>query len=336
MSKNYLQKGDLILVTGATGWVGSHIVNTALQFGLGVRLAVRNEAKAQGLITAMRTKYGSGAHIEVALLADANQIGAYDEIVQGVQGIIHSAANMSLSSDYEEVVTGAVQGYKTLLEAAHSQGKAIKRVILTSSSFAVADSNLDSNKPVQRLNVNSWNQETANQAKTNPNALNVYVASKVESERFAWNFVETHKPAFILNTVCPSVCWGEKVIGTEYLSSGQVVRKVAFEADQVITGILTSQYFVDVNDVALLHILAATKEDIVNERILGYSEVFTWDQVIDLAHEYCPEKVNAAKKTDSTCLKDNTVVDVERTKEILQSYGGLKTLKESVLANLKD
>ncbi|MCO5565578.1 hypothetical protein L7F22_019252 [Adiantum nelumboides] len=336
MSNKVVQKGDLILITGGTGWVGSHIAEKALEQGLKVRLAVRNEARAQELIKGLKGKFGQSAHLETITVKDFDAENAYDEAVKGVQGIIHAASTVTFSDQWEEVIPPTIRGYSALLNAAHVQGDAIKRVVLTSSSIAVARGSSEPDAVKQHVTVDTWNDQDVELAKKSPNPLFVYAASKVLSEKFAWDFVKEHKPSFVLNTVLPSLCAGEKVPGTNYQSTAAWLRSVVFDANQDIADTFQSSYLVDTGDVGLLHVLAATRQDIVNERILAFSEVFVWDQIIDLAQKYAPEKFNSVKKTERTGAKTNVVADLSRTQEILKEFGGLKTLEETVRLNLQD
>jgi nucleoside-diphosphate-sugar epimerase len=335
MANKAIQKGELVLITGGTGWVGSHIADKALEHGLKIRLAIRSEEKAKGLIEGLRSKYGKDAPIETTIVKDFNADDAYVEAVKGVQGIIHAASNLSFSDKWDEVVPPTVQGYRSLLNAAHSQGDAIKRVVVTSSSIALGTPNLDPSKPTQHFDVKTWNDASLEEAKVKPNAVNIYAASKVLSERFTWDFVKENKPSFIVNTVNPNFVTGEKTIGTDYLSTGNMLRNVVFKADGNITELLQSQFIVDANDVAILHILAATREDIVGERLLAFSEVFDWSQIVDLAQKYAPDQVNAPPKTEKWSIRDNTIVDTKRTQELLKPYGGFKSVEESVRLNLQ-
>lgn len=336
MANKAIQKGELVLITGGTGWVGSHIVDQALQHGLKVRLAIRSEEKAKGLIEGLRSKHGKDAPIETTIVKDFNADDAYDQAVKGVQGIIHAASNLSFSDQWDEVVPPTIQAYRSLLNAAHKQGDAIKRVIITSSSIALGTPNLKPGTPTQRFDVNTWNDASLEEAKVKPTPVNVYAASKVLSERFTWDFVKENKPAFIVNTVNPNFVSGGKVVGMDYMSTGNMLRNVCFNADKGITEMLSSQFLVDADDVAILHILAAMREDIVGERLLAFSQVFTWDQVIDLAKKYAPNQFNPPAKTEQMSIRDNTIVDTKRTEELLKPYGGFKSVEQSVCLNLQE
>lgn len=77
-----LQKGDLVLVTGATGLIGAWVVDQSLAAGLKVRIVSRTQEKAKSLTDALKKKYPDG-HVEVAIVPDMQKQGAYDEAVKG-------------------------------------------------------------------------------------------------------------------------------------------------------------------------------------------------------------------------------------------------------------
>ena len=82
--------GKLILMTGATSFVGYPILIEALSKGYKVRVAARSEAKLNTLREAELTKPFLKAlgHI---FLPNFDQDGAFDEAVKGVDYIIHTA-----------------------------------------------------------------------------------------------------------------------------------------------------------------------------------------------------------------------------------------------------
>lgn len=58
--KPTIKKGDLILITGATGYIGSNVADQALEAGYRVRGTTRSRAKGQWLYDLLLKKYGEG------------------------------------------------------------------------------------------------------------------------------------------------------------------------------------------------------------------------------------------------------------------------------------
>ena len=77
-----LPKGSLVLVTGANGWIASHIVDQLLQAGFNVRGTSRDASKAEWLTEYTTEKYGSGRY-EIAVVPDMSVEGAFDDAVKG-------------------------------------------------------------------------------------------------------------------------------------------------------------------------------------------------------------------------------------------------------------
>lgn len=77
-----LPKGSLVLVTGANGFLASHVVDQLLQAGYNVRGTVREVSKAAWLKEYIEANYGTG-RFEVAEVPDMAADNAFDEAVKG-------------------------------------------------------------------------------------------------------------------------------------------------------------------------------------------------------------------------------------------------------------
>jgi NAD(P)-dependent dehydrogenase (short-subunit alcohol dehydrogenase family) len=78
-----------VLVTGATGFIGAHIVDNLLARGLKVRGATRSPSKAQSMLSA-RPNYTS--KLDFVIIRDFEQTGVFDDAVQGIDAVIHVAS----------------------------------------------------------------------------------------------------------------------------------------------------------------------------------------------------------------------------------------------------
>jgi nucleoside-diphosphate-sugar epimerase len=305
-------------------------VHEALAAGLKVKLAIRNEARAKTLIAALEKIHGKG-HIETVIVKDYNDDGAYDEAIKGVEGVVHVASDMTFSSNPDDVIPPVLKAYNTLLEAAHSQ-KSIRRFVLTSSSLAIGSPN-PGGKTTQHFEASKWNDASVEDMKKAPNGMNVYGASKVLSERSAWDFVKKNKPNFALTAILPNANLGAPVPGTEVLTTGKWVTDLATNGHSMAL-YAGPQFHVDVGDVAKLHVLALIREDVKNERILAFGTAYTANSLIDAVKKVKPDAPTPEPKEEWD-LKDNTTVDVQRANELLKDQGGLRDLEYSVRASLE-
>ncbi|UZJ51277.1 hypothetical protein CBS101457_000597 [Exobasidium rhododendri] len=325
-----LQHGDKVLITGGTGWIGSHIAHEALAAGLTIKLAIRNEEKAKTLIEALEKIHGKG-HIETVIVKDYGAENAYDEAITGVEGVIHAASDLTFSPKPDEVVPAVTKAYNSLFNAANSQ-KQIRRVILTSSSIALGFPNAGG-KTTQHFDVHSWNDAALEKIKTSPDGVSVYAASKVLSERIAWDFVKNKKPNFVVTSINPNLNLGATVPGVPYLSSGTAILDAAKGAESFL-GSISPQWHVDVEDVAKLHVIALTREDVKNERILAFGSRYNYNTIIDIIKKIKPDATTLEKR-EEWGVEDNTTVDVSRANELLKEQGGLRDLEYSIRGNLQ-
>lgn len=115
----------MMLVTGATGYLGSALVELAVRRGLAVRAAVRDADRARALLP---------AGVEV-VVADLGDVDALTRAARGCTGVLHLAGSVGHSA--EETRRANVDGTRAVLSAATAAG--VPRFVYTSSSAAIMD-----------------------------------------------------------------------------------------------------------------------------------------------------------------------------------------------------
>ncbi len=84
--------GSLVLVSGATGFVASHIIKQLLERGYRVRGTVRDLEKAAWLTRDVFKAEAARGDFELVTVTDLGAKGAFDEAVGGgVAAIVHVA-----------------------------------------------------------------------------------------------------------------------------------------------------------------------------------------------------------------------------------------------------
>lgn len=115
----------MLLITGATGFLGSALVDLAVRDGRDVRVLVRDPRKAEALLPA-------GVDVAVGDLADTASV---ERAVRGCSSVLHVAG--SVGSSPELTRRANTDGTAAVLAAALAAG--VSRFVLTSSSAAIMD-----------------------------------------------------------------------------------------------------------------------------------------------------------------------------------------------------
>jgi nucleoside-diphosphate-sugar epimerase len=128
-----------IFITGATGFIGSHVASQSLNAGYNVRLSVRKEAQIDRLKEIL-PKHAE--KIDFVVIPDLIKPGAFDQALKDVEYIFHIASPMPGSGDDFKTtyVAPAVQGTTELLDAAEKIST-VKRVVVMSSIVALVPLN---------------------------------------------------------------------------------------------------------------------------------------------------------------------------------------------------
>lgn len=205
-----LPKDSLILVTGASGFIGSHVVNEALLAGYKVRGTARSQEKCDNT----KKIFNNHANYTTTIVEDFQHEGAFDEAVKDCAAVIHVASDTTFGTDPNVVVKPTVAGVLSVVRSA-AKTSSVKRFVLTSSSAAVT---LPKPGKEFSVGVDDWNQEAIDIAwapppYTNERAFPVYAASKTEAEKAFWKFVKDEKPGFVANAILPNYNMGRILPG---------------------------------------------------------------------------------------------------------------------------
>jgi nucleoside-diphosphate-sugar epimerase len=131
-----------VAVTGAAGYIGSHVVKNLVEAGYTVRASVRDASrkdKTEFLVAMNDLGEGSVEIFEADLLQATN--GAYDEVVAGCSAVFHVAADLRTDPAYgkgsnQQTYDAIMEGTKGVL-ASCQKARTVKRVMYTSSCAAV-------------------------------------------------------------------------------------------------------------------------------------------------------------------------------------------------------
>jgi nucleoside-diphosphate-sugar epimerase len=281
---------DLVLLTGATGFVGFGVLLELLEQKYRVRLAVRSQSRFELVKTALaRTKHASAAsELEFSVVPDMAVSRAFDESAKGVRFIVHVASSIPAAfADYQkELIDPAVNITTTVLETA-LQEPSVKKVVITSSVAAV----------LPDVPEGPFDADTVVPDPEGPftHPFYAYVASKKLALSATRKFIAGKKPQFDIVNVMPTF-----VIGPNGMARTKEEYKVGSNAI-VLSPLLGLQFpeprpssACHVDDVALVHVNALKPEFSGHRNFgVGYNGLdgVEWEAIDEIARRRLPDLV---------------------------------------------
>ena len=250
-----------ILVTGASGYVGTQVIAALLRDGAGnggrqVRAQVRSAAREDGLRAAVRR--GAGPREIEVVTADLMSDEGWKAAMAGVDEVYHVASPIPAAQpkDPDELIVPAREGTVRVLRAARDAGA--RRVVLTSSFAAIGYTP----KPGGEFTEDDW---------TDPGmpGLPPYPRSKTIAERAAWDFMASEGGDMELTVVNPTFILGPPL--TDETGSSMYLVKAMFSGEMSVAprhrfGIA------DVRDVADAHLRAMAAPAAAGQRFIVVSD----------------------------------------------------------------
>jgi dihydroflavonol-4-reductase len=237
------------LVTGATGFVGSHVARQLVSAAQSVRVLVRPNSNLQAL---------AGLHVEY-FEGDLRDQKSLERAMHGVRRVFHVAADYRLWTPRpEEIYEINVEGTRKLLAAA--QRARVERIVYTSTVATIA-------VPRNGALPNEDTQATLDEM------IGHYKRSKFLAEQVAVEAVSAGLPVVIVNPTAPVGPWDWKPTPT-----GRII--LDFLKGKMPAYVDTGLNVAPVEDIAAGHLLAAEKGRVGERYILGGRNM-TLKQILD-------------------------------------------------------
>ncbi|KAF2025422.1 NAD(P)-binding protein [Setomelanomma holmii] len=316
-----------VLLSGANGFVASHIVEGLIAQNYHNVGTVRSKKKAQDIF-ALHPDWTP--HITWAYIADIGASSAFDETFEEVghfDYVNHNASPVDFTvSDFKrDMIDPAMRGCEA---APKLGGPGLKRIVFSGSTASISDFfHSDAKAREQPWNEDDWNTVTADYAVQNNN---VFAAA----------------PSFDITVLNPYVIMGPMlhlVKGTEDIPS-----TVAFPIWNFLNGtyaqiedlLFPAWNFVDVRYVARPHILYLTTASASNKRIALVSWLSTPQLVINAIRKNFPDLRERVIKGEPEQLVPDGVEptnwDTSWSFEVFGQDWAYKSLEETVVDTVRD
>lgn len=251
---------DLVLVTGGTGFIAQHCILVLLRSGYRVRTTVRTLGREAEVRQNLKVGGAEPGDRLSFVAADLGADSGWTEAASDCSFVLHGASPTPSGDQVreEDWIKPAVEGNLRVLRAARDAG--VKRVVLTSGAIGVGH-----RTPLDRpFDETDWSDLAGNVAR--------YQKSKTLSERSAWEFIASEGGALELSAINPVAVLGP-ALGPDYSHSIRLIKSL-MDGQPGCPKINSG--FVDVRDVADLHVLAMTNPAARGERFLAISGESMW------------------------------------------------------------
>ncbi|XP_020971974.1 vestitone reductase isoform X2 [Arachis ipaensis] len=209
-----------VCVTGGTGFVASWLIKNLLQRGYCVRATVRchsSSADDEGITTEkkkdlsyLRKLEGASKRLKV-FHGELEEVGSYDEAIEGCVGVFHLAHPMDVNGEEgeEKVTKRAMEGTLGILKAC-LRSKTVRRVVYASSAVTVLYNN--GKNALETVDEETWSEIEVCQNGNNI-VSSSYLVSKILTEKAALEFGENNGlevvslvlPLVVGPFICPNI-----------------------------------------------------------------------------------------------------------------------------------
>jgi len=253
--------GELVLVTGGSGFIATHCTLQLLAAGYRVRTTVRSLAREADVRATLKAAGADAGDRLAFFAADLMADAGWADAAVGCDFVLHVASPfpVNVPKHEDELIVPAREGALRVLRAARGAG--VKRVVQTSSFAAIGYGHPEVARP---FTEHDWTAPEGG-------GVTAYAKSKTLAERAAWNFMAREGGDMELAVVNPVGVFGP-ALGADFSTSIEIIKRMMDGALPALPRVTLG--VVDVRDVADLHLRAMTDPAAAGERFLAVAGEF--------------------------------------------------------------
>ena len=267
---------DLVLVTGFSGFIASHVAAGLLTQGYAVRGTVRNKNKGERIVETLTAKGIDTSKLEL-VETDLSEDAGWKAAVKDCRFVQHIASPFPLEApaNREALVPAARAGAMRVVEQAIGAGA--ERVVMTSSMVAMMGQ--PGRGEHMLVKEGDWSDPDWR-------PLTAYPVSKTRAERAVWNYAKSQNMTDRITTINPGLVFGPDT----YDNGGASLA--------IIKGLFSGKFpmmpriaypVVDVRDCASLHIKAMTSNGVGGRRLMAASNTLWISEISEILREAYPK-----------------------------------------------
>lgn len=268
-----------VLLTGITGFLGSHTAIQLLQKGYEVTGTLRDMKRAASIKTII-TRHTTAIDNLSFAEADIQNADVWMKLTQGMDYVQHIASPFpqKLPKHEDDLIIPARNGNLNILKAAAANG--VKRVVITSSSSAIIYGKTKAQHS-GTFDEKDWTDENSK------DDIAPYYKSKTISEKAAWDFIKKDKSGLELAVVCPGAILGP-VLEEDFGTSANIVIKMM---DGSMPGVPKIGFdLVDVRSVADQLIRCMELPQAANQRYIASAGYLNFKQLAAILKQAYPNR----------------------------------------------
>ncbi len=311
---------DLVLVTGLSGFIASHVAAGLLKQGYAVRGTVRNKVKGERVVETLAGNGVDTSNLEL-FEADLGKDAGWKDAVKECRFVQHIASPFPLEApaNREALVADARGGAMRVVEQALGAGA--ERVIMTSSMVAMMGQAGRGDHML--VKESDWSDP-------NWRPLTAYPVSKTRAERAIWDYANAQNVKDRVTTICPGLVFGPDT----YKNGGASL--------EIIKGLFSGQFpmmpriaypIIDVRDCASLHIKAMTAEAAGGRRLIAASNTLWISDIAKLLKDAYPNAKLPSQEMANWIVKIVGIFD-QSVKSIVPDVGTFHEADASYVTNL--
>ncbi|OTB15194.1 hypothetical protein K445DRAFT_301204 [Daldinia sp. EC12] len=290
MSNSIGNTKGVVLVTGGSGFIASHIIDSLLDNGFKVVATARSDEKGRRIVESATPAQRS--NLSYIVVGDVAKENAFDSaFTKGTifDYVVHTASpyHFNVQDPVKDFLDPAIKGTTGILKSVVAHAPTVKRVVITSSSAAMIN-------PLNHAKVydeTCWAPWTLEDVKDPQKA---YIVSKTLSEKAAWAFMEKEKPNFDLVVINCTYTFGPV---QRSLPSLEVMNASNHRIRDMLQGKMKEELpstapvftFVDVRDVARAHLKAITVPEAGGNRFYIVGGHFSNKRIVDSIRKSYPK-----------------------------------------------
>ncbi|XP_072964695.1 tetraketide alpha-pyrone reductase 2-like [Typha angustifolia] len=311
-------------VTGGTGFIAAYLIKGLLAKGYKVRATVRNPGD-EGKVGFLWSMDGAKERLKL-VKADLMVEGSFDEAVDGVDGVFHTASPVVVAYDQniqETLINPAVKGTANVLKSC-SKTSSKPRLVLTSSCSSIRYR--DDATVISPLNESHWSDPEY--CKRN----NLWYAyAKTMAEKEAWRLAEEFGVDLVV--VNPSFVVGP-LLSPQPTSTLLMILSL-LKGEQTKYPNMTVG-FVHIDDVVCGHILAMDERR-ASGRLICSSDVAHWSEIMEMIKSKYPLYPIPNKCGDQRGDSNSHSMDTTKITELgLSPFKSLQQMFDDCIKSFQD